>query len=489
MKHLLTKLAVAAPRVLGHLGSRASSTQTGPYYQAGERLSTLYPFNQRTFDSYYPLLRGMKIDESELLPGRVLLMSSPRAIAMPPSEQHNPYEMVHMDDFKGEGAAQMAMWENLALQATYRHIGVANIEKLMPREQCPDGSYTRDTSRIVTKVKQSKEDPKKWERLETVICLSPMTKAIRHPERDNIFGFYKELFSFLGLGMLKNHSYADVPHSLDDPLNRIRFETIRPEDGRFEFGDVRLSPFEPNPCFYAGLGSKVGPNGESLEPRSTIEGHKELQRRMGIPVISLQMADGVMQYHTDTLFGVLPGGFAYVYPGALTLESYAILKARFGDKLIEMSEQDAKLFAGNAINVMGHYVVLPTEVSEAFCNTLREIGFDVIQVPAQTNIFLGGASNCMTNKQATFVNPDGPLIIPGVQERQEKGVLGGLWVVTINPKKNLICLTQGGEVLKQLTIPQKREYSDPQVMLEFARATEVMTQHVKERCDRAAAVG
>lgn len=97
-------------------------------------------------------------------------------------------------------------------------------------------------------------------------------------------------------------------------------------------------------------------------------------------------------YHLDTCFCPLSESLALWYPGAFTVDSQA--RIRNNIELIEVSEEEAKQFACNAV-VIDRHVILPTGTPE-LCATLKAYHFQPHPIPMQEYIKAGGACKCLT---------------------------------------------------------------------------------------------
>jgi N-dimethylarginine dimethylaminohydrolase len=113
----------------------------------------------------------------------------------------------------------------------------------------------------------------------------------------------------------------------------------------------------------------------------------------GTIVIPLRLVDP-RWYHLDTAFCPLDTGEALWYPGAFDEYSQSIVEAWYGDKLITVSEEDALMFACNAVSV-GEYIVMPKQ-TDALYFELADRGYKVLTVDMSQFLRSGGACKCLT---------------------------------------------------------------------------------------------
>lgn len=99
-------------------------------------------------------------------------------------------------------------------------------------------------------------------------------------------------------------------------------------------------------------------------------------------------------YHLDTCFCPLDTGEVLWYRGAFDEYSQSIIDAWYEDKMIEVSEDDALLFACNSVSI-GNTIVMPLHSDELFMK-LTDRGYRVITVPMSQFLRSGGACKCLT---------------------------------------------------------------------------------------------
>ena len=100
-------------------------------------------------------------------------------------------------------------------------------------------------------------------------------------------------------------------------------------------------------------------------------------------------------YHLDTCFCPLDGGLVMWFPEAFSAESRDKVCSVLPESgRIEVGEDDAALFACNAVCVNGTIVM--NRASQSLTERLQEHGFRVIETPLDEFIKAGGSSKCLT---------------------------------------------------------------------------------------------
>ncbi|MDP9195470.1 MAG: arginine deiminase-related protein [Pseudomonadota bacterium] len=127
--------------------------------------------------------------------------------------------------------------------------------------------------------------------------------------------------------------------------------------------------------------------------RSIPEAAGEISSFFGKKVVPLQLRDPRF-YHLDTCYCPIDGGKAIFTPLAFTDEAQATLRRQYGDRLIEIPEEDALQFACNAINA-GRDIVVP-KISARTQILLQDNGLIPHMVELDSFILAGGASKCLT---------------------------------------------------------------------------------------------
>jgi N-dimethylarginine dimethylaminohydrolase len=112
--------------------------------------------------------------------------------------------------------------------------------------------------------------------------------------------------------------------------------------------------------------------------------------------VSLRLVDPRF-YHLDTCFCPLADGWLLYYPPAFDAASrQAIAELVPAEKRIEVGEDDARLFACNAVEVNGR--VFMNDASENLRRRLRAARFEPILTDLSEFIKAGGAAKCLTLK-------------------------------------------------------------------------------------------
>lgn len=99
-------------------------------------------------------------------------------------------------------------------------------------------------------------------------------------------------------------------------------------------------------------------------------------------------------YHLDTCLVLLDSKSAAYIPSAFDKESKEKIQSSF-ERLIELDEDEAVHgFAGNAWCADGQHVIIQKD-NPLFCQSVKELGFDVIEVDTSEFIKGGGSVFCM----------------------------------------------------------------------------------------------
>jgi len=126
--------------------------------------------------------------------------------------------------------------------------------------------------------------------------------------------------------------------------------------------------------------------------RSDMKSHQRVAELIGQSVLALELVDPYY-YHLDTCFCPLAAGVAAYFPPAFDQYGRQVIQAGIAT-LIEVSEEEAKSFACNAV-VVGKSVVTNTGCPE-FHQALREHGFDPAATPLGEFVKAGGSAKCLT---------------------------------------------------------------------------------------------
>ena len=128
--------------------------------------------------------------------------------------------------------------------------------------------------------------------------------------------------------------------------------------------------------------------------RSSLETHRTLAERLGVNVLSLRLTNPRF-YHLDTCFAPLPQGRIMYYPAAFDERSRCLLESlTTADQRIEVSDEDARNFACNAVRI--DRTIIVSQASVELRRRLEQWGFDVIETPLTEFIKAGGAAKCLT---------------------------------------------------------------------------------------------
>jgi N-dimethylarginine dimethylaminohydrolase len=111
-------------------------------------------------------------------------------------------------------------------------------------------------------------------------------------------------------------------------------------------------------------------------------------------VVGLRLVDPRF-YHLDTCFCPLADGWLMYYPPAFDAASRRAIAERVpAEKRIEVGEDDARLFACNAVEVNGR--VFMNGASERLSRRLHAAGFEPVLTNLSEFMKAGGAAKCLT---------------------------------------------------------------------------------------------
>ena len=168
----------------------------------------------------------------------------------------------------------------------------------------------------------------------------------------------------------------------------------------FEAKGFKIAPWPRNIAF-EGAGDALLDESRSLiwcghGWRSSARAARLLESIFARRVIGLRLVDPRF-YHLDTCFCPLADGWLIYYPPAFDAASRrAIAELVPVEKRIEVGEDDARLFACNAIEVNGR--VFMNSASEDLRGRLRAAGFKPVATDLSEFIKAGGAAKCLTLK-------------------------------------------------------------------------------------------
>lgn len=137
--------------------------------------------------------------------------------------------------------------------------------------------------------------------------------------------------------------------------------------------------------------------------RTSLESHDALRGLWDAVVTGLHLVDPRF-YHLDTCFAPLSDGSVLYFPAAFDAASLAAIEEFYAPgQRIAVSEADALRFACNAVN-LDRTIVLNC-ISVELEMTLRERGFDVIQLELDEFLKAGGAAKCLVMKLTPELHP------------------------------------------------------------------------------------
>ncbi|MFD9124050.1 dimethylargininase [Kitasatospora sp. NPDC059571] len=126
--------------------------------------------------------------------------------------------------------------------------------------------------------------------------------------------------------------------------------------------------------------------------RTTASAHREAQRLLGLPVVTLQLVDPRF-YHLDTALAVLSDDRIMYWPPAFAPDSRRLLAALYPHALLA-TESDALAFGLNAVSD-GRNVVLP-RAAAGLAAQLHAHGFRPVPVEMPELLKAGGGPKCCT---------------------------------------------------------------------------------------------
>ena len=137
--------------------------------------------------------------------------------------------------------------------------------------------------------------------------------------------------------------------------------------------------------------------------RTELESHGHLAKWLDIEVISLRLVDKRF-YHLDTCFCPLGDGELLYFPGAFDAYSNRLIESRIPrEKRIAIDEQDALLFACNAVNIDNQIIM--HKCSDELRERLAERRYVVHETPLSEFLKAGGAAKCLTLRTTEDVVP------------------------------------------------------------------------------------
>jgi N-dimethylarginine dimethylaminohydrolase len=125
--------------------------------------------------------------------------------------------------------------------------------------------------------------------------------------------------------------------------------------------------------------------------RSSFVSHQRVAEILQRQIIPLRLINDWF-YHLDTCFCPIDNHTALIYRRAFDISSLSVLEKQV-DTLISVSEEEARLFACNAIVVEKN--VIMNEGSPKTRDQLESRGFSVFEVPLSEFIKAGGSAKCL----------------------------------------------------------------------------------------------
>lgn len=126
--------------------------------------------------------------------------------------------------------------------------------------------------------------------------------------------------------------------------------------------------------------------------RTTRAAHREAQRVLGRPVLTLTLVDP-RYYHLDTALAVLDDRQVMYHPAAFAPASRRLLRTLYPDAILA-DAADAACFGLNAVSD-GRHVVLPA-AARALAGRLRAAGYEPVPVDMPELLKAGGGPKCCT---------------------------------------------------------------------------------------------
>lgn len=127
--------------------------------------------------------------------------------------------------------------------------------------------------------------------------------------------------------------------------------------------------------------------------RTSPEVYEQIAEVFDAPVLPLELKTELF-YHLDTCFCALDESTVMVYPPALTEEGMTVVRRMFS-RVIEVNRREAEdLMACNAAAFPGKRVVIQRGAAEVN-RTLRDLGFEVVEVDTSEFMKSGGSVFCM----------------------------------------------------------------------------------------------
>ncbi|MFD8595311.1 dimethylargininase [Kitasatospora sp. NPDC059646] len=124
--------------------------------------------------------------------------------------------------------------------------------------------------------------------------------------------------------------------------------------------------------------------------RTTPAAHREAERMLGLPVVTLELTDP-RYYHLDTALAVLDHRRIMYYPDAFSAAGRRVLRRLYPDAILARAA-DAAAFGLNAVSD-GRHVVLP-DGARGLAEQLRAAGYEPVPVAVPELRKAGGGPKC-----------------------------------------------------------------------------------------------
>ena len=186
-------------------------------------------------------------------------------------------------------------------------------------------------------------------------------------------------------------------------LSRMHAPQRKPEVDRyaafFEGEGYEVHGLDPDlPGDFEGMGDAIWHPGRYLlwggyGFRTDRAVYERLADKLGFPILPLLLEDPEF-YHLDTCFCPLDESTVLIYPGAFDDDGLATIRAHFGRVLEAPEDESRTLFACNAHSPDGRHVLIQAGCTRTNA-TLREAGYEVMEVDTSEYLKSGGSVFCM----------------------------------------------------------------------------------------------
>lgn len=153
----------------------------------------------------------------------------------------------------------------------------------------------------------------------------------------------------------------------------------------------------PRDISFEGSGDALTYNGtifSGYKTRTHIAAHGYITAHLGMPVLSVEMADPRF-YHVDVCMCPTDRGDFIYFPGAFDEYGLRVIRANVPeDRLIEVSAVEAEAFACNAVSVNDTIII--NDGAPELTKTLEAKGYKVVAIDMSEFIKSGGSCKCCT---------------------------------------------------------------------------------------------